>query len=302
MRSCILFLLITVLLSLCNTVDSRGVWGSRRKVIEEEEAAAASQQYAEVDVQSLHSAQRRGMAGRNRGVGAGFEEKVAEMASKVSGLVDTYIVMMEEFMESPAFDSALTRENIDSMMANIPMLEQNPELRAVFDNLDLSDLPQLKATISTGLRGLSEVLKDPQMVMGMMEQIPSEMRPVLDGIVNGDMSLLKSYIDALPGLQEEHRRLISDALDGNTESLVRRVTDMLNLGPEQIESVRQNLLAEASVASMMGIPEDTLNDEAKFAELMAKGMESLQGLAAGAEAAVEQEENPGASRRFAFSK
>jgi len=304
MRSSVLLLLITILLSLCSTLDSRGVWGSRRKKIEEDEAASASQEYAEVDVQSLHNAHRRGMAARSRGGGFGFEEKVVEMATKISALVDTYIVMMEEFMESAAFENALTRENVDSMLSNIPMLEQSPEIKAIFDTLDLSDLPQLKATISAGLKGLSEILKDPQMLTGMMEQIPSDMRPVLDGIVNGDMTLLKRYVDALPSLQEEHKRVLLDALDGNTELLIGRLTSMLNMGPEQVESIRQNLLADASVAGLLGIPEEVLGDEAKFAELMAKGVESLQGLASGAAAEEEEEEYvvPPAKKFAAFSK
>lgn len=92
--------------------------------------------------------------------------------------------------------------------------------------------------------------------------------------MSGDTSSIKEYIKSFPGIQEDQRELLTSLLDGNTESTLKSVQDILS-SPEQIEAARQQFLSDPQMAEMLGIPDDVLHSKEKWAALMADGLEAL---------------------------
>ena len=92
--------------------------------------------------------------------------------------------------------------------------------------------------------------------------------------MNGDTSSIKEYIKSFPGIQEGQRELLTNLLDGNAESTLQSVQDILS-NPEQIEAARQQFLIDPQMAEMLGIPDDVLHSKDKWAALMADGLDAL---------------------------
>jgi len=92
--------------------------------------------------------------------------------------------------------------------------------------------------------------------------------------MNGDTSSIKEYIKSFPGIQDDQRELLTSLLDGNTESTLKSVQDILS-NPEQIEAARQQFVNDPQMAEMLGIPDDVLHSKEKWAALMADGLDAL---------------------------
>jgi hypothetical protein len=69
------------------------------------------------------------------------------MGDTIETMINMYISMMEELIESPEFETLVTPEAIKSMFGQIPGLSSQPELVAMLDSPQLNDPRLLKQTI-----------------------------------------------------------------------------------------------------------------------------------------------------------
>jgi hypothetical protein len=281
MRSETIILASALFFLLLASVNSRGMWGSRRKAIDEESNDDAE------DVSGFESLQRRAVNSRRAKTVVGFDgagaalSGEANIGSTIASFIDMYINMMEEVVNSPDFESSVTPEMIKSIISKVPALTSNPELAQMLDSPQFNDPTLLKQTITDGLSTIRayssqivDTFSDPEKLSALLSQIPEELRTVVDGLMNGDTSAVKDLIANIPGLEPAQKRMMLDMLDGNTGSIADNVKKVLG-DPSQIEAARQQFLTNPSMAEMFGITEDILRDKKKFAALMADGMDAL---------------------------
>lgn len=288
MQQLLVKIFCVVLLLFCHSVcEARGIWGSRRKRQEvEDNAAAAASAGRDEDLDTSFEAARRQAANlqarRRRGSISSMSSSIPSgLGDKLQPLLDMYLNMMNELIDSPDFDSMMTPETIQTMIQSFPTLQGNPELAAMLDSPQFSDPAMLKATIIEGVAAIRKhgpeliaMLNDPEKIMEMLGQLPPEMQEMMSTIMSGDKSTLKGLLDNLPGISAAQKEMLSSMLDGDLNGLAETAKNILS-DPDQVEEARQQFLADPSMAEMMNIPVDVLQSKEKWAELMAKGMEQM---------------------------
>ena len=77
----------------------------------------------------------------------------------------------------------------------------------------------------------------------LLEQLPAEVRGIINSVLSGDMSAIKGVIDQVPGLAPSQKKLLSSMLDGNANPTAMQdsMQEILS-DPEQVETARQQML------------------------------------------------------------
>jgi hypothetical protein len=81
-------------------------------------------------------------------------------------------------------------------------------------------------------------------------------------------------MNQIPGMTTGQKKMLDTMLEGNTGGVVDAVKEVLQ-DEDQIEQARLEFLKEPSLAEMMNIPLDVLQDKEKWAEMMRSGLEGL---------------------------
>jgi hypothetical protein len=92
------------------------------------------------------------------------------------------------------------------------------------------------------------------------------------------ISILYNKKILIVGLHVDQRQLMLDALDGKIEGLQSHLTNavkQLTKETDQFEVARKQLKENPELLTMLGIPEDILDDPEKWAELMETGLKEL---------------------------
>jgi hypothetical protein len=290
-------LLLIVLLSLVlENVQGRGIWGSRRKRESEEESIRDSSDDINTFEQANRVASAQAASRRKRPAAASSSSSSLlsmqeGLGDKVKELIEAYVNFMEEIVESPEYDEHINPKTIRTLFdqfsqgASFDSLgAAGNEVKAMLESPQFTDPILLKKTIKDGIQMLKQysstitaMLNDPEQLQQLISQLPPDMQILLESFMSGDTSGLKSLIDQMPGLQPEHKKMISDLLDGNSEVFNKEVQsslgNMMNaLDYDQIEAARLQLLDNLEIASSFGITEDVIQDKEKFHELVQEGL------------------------------
>ena len=165
--------------------------------------------------------------------------------------INAYIEMVEKLIETPEFADLVTPESMRALMAQIPGLDSFPDLANLINGDEFSDHDSLKNTMSEGIKAfkdganeLAELLSDPLQISALLEQLPAEVRTMVNSILSGDMSAMKRMINQVPGLAPSQKKLLTSMLDGNANpsALKENLQEVLS-DPQQVETARQQMLA-----------------------------------------------------------
>ena len=298
MRQYYILLTVLLLLAVAGLVSGRGVWGKKKPREEDEEGGGG--------VGEMAFGGRRGRPAPPSsrldapsslldGLGGGSSAAMEEM-------VETYIQMMEELVESPDFDSLVTVDSLKQIFASVP--GAGAEIGALLDGPQFSDPAMLRATVKEGIRSIRlyakqmiELFSDPAKIDEMMDQLPAETKDALKAIMGGDTSQLQKMMANIPGLDAKQQELLSGLFDGagkggkGAGAAVADAAEKLLSDASQLEAARQQFLADPSMAQMLGVPEDVLHDPKKWAALMAEGVEQLKTINTSGEADGDIEDN-----------
>jgi hypothetical protein len=116
----VLFCLSLLMMFVTNTLAARGMWGSKRKREEEEEEEAMS-----AGMGGGRFENRNQMASKPQKTNndlSGFENALsgsAGMGETVENMINMYLNMMEELVESPDFEGLITPESIKGMFDQV---------------------------------------------------------------------------------------------------------------------------------------------------------------------------------------
>lgn len=281
----ITYLAVILLLVSAALIDGRSMWGSRRKR-EQDEGDEHVYRPPAPDGANLFDSQKH----FKRASGGAFDGTIgADAGSAIQQMVDLYIQMMEEMLDSDDFSKMVNPESIKTMMQQFPGFSDSPELTAIFDAPEFRNPELLKATVQQGLAmikasapELIATLSDPSKIAELMEQLPEEVKSMVESVLSGDVSGLKDIVSTLPGLDDKQKQLLYNLMDGKTDSLTQQLGDVLG-DAAQVEEARQQFLANPEMAEALGIPAEVLNDPKLWADMMAEGMEALSAAEAEAE-------------------
>lgn len=300
-----------LLLAFCLVVDARGIWGSRKKREEDVEVPAsgfeASRRQAAAAA-AYRQSEGAGVARRadSTGAGAGSGFGSANFGNEMRAVIEKYLGMMEEAIESPEFQTSVTPEVLRNMLDQIPGLADNPQVLAIIDSPEFTDPDKLMQTIRTGLASMRAytdeivgVLNSPAKMAELVEQLPAEFRGAVQGLLRGDSSGVLELLDGIPNMTAAQKSMVKSLLSGNTKGIEQSLKSVLG-DKSQLEAARQQLLANPEMMEMMGIDASVLQDKRKFAELMSKGMDAFADLSS--DDAAEEDEAPLGGKRFGSSQ
>ena len=283
--------IVLVLMAIVSMTDARGIWGAKRRRDEADEVEVES------DGETLDGfeASRRKFESRRQNAGSPAARAASRVGSVAPGgglqmpsrdqimlAVDAYIDVMESMIGNPEFEKVMTVENIKSIFENFG-LSENPEISKLFESDEFSNPEVLKATVIEGIRSMKEyssqiadMLSDPNQVAALLEQLPEEFKEMAKSLMTGDMSGVKDFITKLPGLNRSQKKMLTAMLDSRSDpSKVGSAVSELLGDPDQVEAARQQMLENPTMAEMMGVPMEVLQDKKKFAELLAEGLEAM---------------------------
>lgn len=270
--------LVIILVNALVQVSSRSMWGARRKKENEEvevEVAATpfqNQQKRSLDVTPPVS----GLTS------VGVTNRL--QTSAIEEMINMYVTMMEEMIDSDDFENLVNPSSIKSMMSQFPGFSESPELAALFDSPEFQDPELLRSTVKDGIQlikasapELIKMLSDPERLAELIDQLPDEAKAVFEGLKTGDFSAIKNIVNNLPGLDETQKKMLSNLMDGNTDAIAQQLNSVMS-DADQIEAARLQFLESPEMAEALGISADVLNDPEQWAELMAEGMQALNQL------------------------
>ena len=299
----ILFCLSLLVMFASKSLAARGMWGSKRKRDEDE------------DVDDISGGVGSGFETRGKVVSASKQAKATNldgfdalttseggMGESIESMINMYLNMMEELVESPEFETLITPDAITAMLDQIPGLSDNPEVGAMLDSPALKDPAVLKQTILQGMQAIrshsSEIIEffnSPEKIRQVLQELPEEIKGPVNAMMQGDMSGIRDILSNIPGLGAGQQDMLMNLLDGNMDALASSAKKIMS-DPDQTEAARQQFLSNPGMAEMFGISEDVINDKSKFEALMADGMDSL--LAGGANKETEESVAKGKGRMY----
>ena len=254
---------------------------------------------------SRRVAERRGAAGT-------FSGEASETAdsSALEAVLESYISVMEELVDSPDFERLVTPESLRQIFDSMPGgLGASAAMSQLLDSPQFQDPEVLRKTIREGIRTMKayskqllEVFTNPERLAEVVDQLPAESQAALRAMLSGDLSQMRDIVSALPGLSGAQKQMLGSMLGGDTASMAEAASQVFE-DSDQIEAARLEFLKEPSMAEMFGIPREVLNDKKKWAAMMAEGLESMktfnQAPAAESEPASDLFAKAGARRRAA---
>lgn len=198
----ITYLGVILLLVSAALIDGRSMWGSRRKRDPDEGDEHVYRPPAP-DGANLFDSQKH----FKKASDGAFDGTIgADAGSAIQQMVDLYIQMMEEMLDSDDFSKMVNPESIKTMMQQFPGFTDSPELTAIFDAPEFRNPELLKATVQQGLAmikasapELIATLSDPSKIAELMEQLPEEVKSMVESVLSGDVSGLKDIVSTLPG-------------------------------------------------------------------------------------------------------
>jgi hypothetical protein len=275
----ILLLFLVVSFTVILVVDAKGMWGSRRKKEKDEEA--------EISLDSSFEAisRRTDVLNRRKEVDKLPAKQTYEStkSNPIKTLIITYLKVVEDLLKSDEFDNYVTPESIQNIFNQIPQVSNYPELEAILKSPEFQNPVVLKQTIRDGLNlikvnadEIAETFTNPEKLAAVFEKLPPEVKQIFESIKNGDTSELKEIINNLTGLEDSHKELINNLLDGNTNIISDALQSLIG-DSSKIEAARLQFKSNPAMATAMGISDEVLDDPVLWAELMNKGMDVLLG-------------------------
>eukprot|EP01038_Epipyxis_sp_PR26KG_P015764 gene15764-21345_t len=291
MNSLFLFLLLS-LLNVIFLVEAKTMWGRRKPQKDDE-----MQMQAEIeDEDTANNAAAQFLARNSKkhasnyestvsGSGSGALGKIGRLGNDLGGagleqLIETYLKMAEDLIESDDFQNLVSPESIRSIVEQIPGISENPQVSAVLNSPEFQDPILLRQQIQEGFSlirqhvpELINYISNPEKLEELFDQLPSELRVIFDSLKSGDFSQIKTLIDTLP-IDESQKTIINNLLDGNTDAIANEFTKVLG-NKSQLEAARLNFLENPELAQSFGISEEVLKSPEKWAKLMEQGIEAL---------------------------
>ena len=266
---------------LCPAV-SKGMWGAKKK----RESDEAQLVEAGGGFETSRRAAAAAMAARG-GAGAGLGSRFGtggvgskEFSDQVRLLIETYVTMMEQAVNSPEFAGTVTPEAIRGMVNQVPGLSDNPQVATMLDSPEFTDPEKLMETVRTGITTLKtyindivDALNDPTQVEAMVSQLPAEYQGAVTRMMAGDTSGVSSLLDDLPNITPAQKKMIKNLISGDLVGVTESARSMFNeKGSQQLEDARQMLLKNPEMLEAMGLDIATVMDEEKFAALMEQSL------------------------------
>lgn len=187
---------------------SKSMWGSRRK---KEQESTTLQSKPKITKQTIptYSADSKGRSESSsprKKKAPAIEVFDDEAIDNVRQVLEAYLKIVEELLESDDFSSVVNHESIMTMMSQFPGYADKDQLKSLFSSPEFKDPDILKKTVRDGVHMLrvysEEILstfKNPMKFSAFLEQLPPEMVELIRGLKNGDTSILLEFIDNLPG-------------------------------------------------------------------------------------------------------
>mmetsp|Transcript_8221 Transcript_8221/g.8222 ORF Transcript_8221/g.8222 Transcript_8221/m.8222 type:complete len:291 (+) Transcript_8221:91-963(+) len=274
-----LFCVSLLMMIATQSFAARGMWGSnkKRKEDEEEDADDIAGGIGMGFETRNQMANKPKTGGEINSFGGATTGGAGGMGDTIETMINMYITMMEELVESPDFEALVTPEAIKSMFSQVPGLSSQPELVAMLDSPQLNDPRLLKQTIQQGMgaiRGYTseivDVFSSPAKMEQLLDQLPAEFKGPIQQLLKGDVSGVKDVLSSIPGLAPAQQSMLMNLLEGNMEGIASNAKQLLS-DPDQTEAARQQFLENPQMAEMFGISEDVINDKVAFEGLMAQG-------------------------------
>lgn len=292
------FFVLAVLLVLSAHVADAGLWGTKRKKKDDADEAASSgvettrrrrgsgQEPEERQRrQSDSTVSKAGFKDRSGGP-AGGASKMSAVGAELKETIMTYMKMAEDFIDSKAFDDAVTPESVDTYLEQAAdMIKEHPQLQAIADSGQLKDPKFVKQSLKYALTmaepyvdELVALFEDPVKMNTVLQELPEEYRAPALKMISGDMSGLSDIVEALmesvPGMAEDQKSMLRNLVAGNTDGLMESAKSLLG-NADEVEAARQNMLENPEMADMLGIDAAILNSPERFAQYMQDSMDKL---------------------------
>jgi hypothetical protein len=125
-------------------------------------------------------------------------------------LYKTYIDKMEDLLLSGQFEQFLNPQLINDIFSKIQETGSSyPDLEPFIAQLnidDLHDLSQMKEKLLEGLsyareflNGMNDFVDHPEKLTEMIASLPSDIQPMVEGLLNGNNGPIKEFIQSIPG-------------------------------------------------------------------------------------------------------
>jgi hypothetical protein len=139
-----------------------------------------------------------------------IEEKPPLSLPEMIEVYKTYIDKMEDLLLSGQFEQFLNPQLINDIFSKIQETGSSyPDLEPYLSQLnmeDLNDLSQIKERLLEGLsyakeflNGMNDFVDHPEKLTEMVSSLPSDIQPVVEGLLNGNNVPIKEFIRSIPG-------------------------------------------------------------------------------------------------------
>lgn len=192
-----LFLVITLL----QVYDAEGktLWGARKKKENEDRSNSKSNKPKIDDILQ----QRQGRS-RNSRISRNNEK--AEVNSQVKELFDTYLVKLEELIDSEDLATLVDPNMIKPLLDQIALF--SPESKSMFDEIHWDDLDlnayrdSLKESvrlIKDNSEQIFQILNDPNAMEQYTSMLPEEVKDIFSALQRGEVDSLADLVSKIPG-------------------------------------------------------------------------------------------------------
>lgn len=178
-------LVILIILHLSQEIDSRGIWGSKRKREEVEANEEANDFSSSQSFLKSQAKRRMSDAGIDlRDVPTSMSTLAAkqlEISDSFVTLTNTFLETLETFIDSPEFTNIVTPEYIQTFFNQIPTgVIDASQVKQMLDSPQLQDPDLLRLTAKKGMTDIRayaaqiiELLRDPKMLSQVCSSISS---------------------------------------------------------------------------------------------------------------------------------
>lgn len=257
---------VLILLIVMLSVESRGIWGSKKK--EKKDKKDNDIDY-ESSTNNIGANVGGAPAARMR-TDNSISSRSKEVMRAVYSLIDT----MEEMMTKKEFIDAVTPESVQQMVMQLPGAATSPEIQSVLESPAFTDPTMLKHTMTQGIsqlrsyaNELGSLLSDPASLDQLLMTLPSDIQRAIRGFLDGDLHAVREVLERTPGLEQNQIDMVMQVLEGDLEGMASNLKNMVNTqlsDPKVIENTRQQLLKDPKIAESLGISMDQVKDKRKW--------------------------------------
>jgi hypothetical protein len=109
-------------------------------------------------------------------------------------------------LDTNQFEQYFNEDTIRDILSKLGEMNENLKLDELINLDDIKDMTEVKEKLSEGIKIVREFFNEfedammhPEKVEELMNRFPPEFRTAIDGVLKGDTSAAKKFIESLPG-------------------------------------------------------------------------------------------------------